>query len=130
MAEGNKENREMQKISSTQVKTLLKTASATIRNLNAENCALREKNAAYEKRARVEKIAAEMEEKGLHSDLSRQEKIAFLLDAKRAPNLDVTEEAVKMASPQKGVIGSLGDDVGANSASAFEQYILTGESPD
>lgn len=120
----------MQKISSQQVKTLLKTASATIRDLQSENAALREKTASFEKRARAETIAAEMEDKGLHSEMSHQEKVAYLLDPKKSPNLDVTEQAIKMASSQKGSLGGFGDDVGTNSATALEQYILTGESPE
>lgn len=117
----------MKKISHQQVQSLLKTASSTIRNLQSTNANLREKMAQYEKRARAEKIAADMEEKGLHADLSRQEKIAHLLE--KAANLDVTEAAVKMASPQNAVLGSISDAPGGG-MHAFEQYILTGEAPE
>lgn len=121
----------MQKISSQQVKTLLKTASATIRDLNTENSELKSKIASFEKKARAEKIAADMEEKGLNADLSMHEKVAYLLDPKKTPNLDLTAEAVKLASTQKGILGALGDaTAGANSQSALEHYILTGESPE
>lgn len=117
----------MNKISHQQVQSLLKTASTTIRGLQSENSDLKSKVASFEKRARAEKIAAEMEDKGLHADLSYQEKVAHLLQG--APNLDVTEAAVKMASPQNTVLGSITDMPG-NGSHAFEQYILTGEAPE
>lgn len=120
----------LEKISSQQAQTLLKTASATIRTLKTENSDLHVKVAGFEKRERVEKIAAEMEEKGLHADLDHKEKVAHLLDADSVPNLDVTEEAVKLASPQGAVLGNLGDRPGASDGSSFEHFILTGETPD
>jgi hypothetical protein len=121
----------MEKISSQQAQTILKTASATIRTLQSEKADLQEKVAGFEKRERAEKIAAEMEEKGLHADLDRQEKVAHLLNADAVPNLDVTEEAVKMASPQNAVLGNLGDRPGgASSGGAFEHFIVTGEAPE
>lgn len=116
----------MKKISHQQVQSLLKTASTTIRAQENELSDLREKIARFEKRERAEKIAAEMEEKGLHADLSFQEKVAHL---EQAASLDVTEEAVKLASPQNAVLGSVTDRPG-NGVHAFEQYILTGESPE
>lgn len=112
------------KISAQQVQSLLKTASSTIRSLQGENVELREKVATFERRERAEKIAQSMEEKGLHADLSHQEKVAHIL--KR--DMGITEEAVKMASPQNSVLGSL-DDRPGNGMSAFEQYVLTGEEP-
>ena len=114
----------MEKISSQQVKTLLKTASATIRDLETENADLRVKLASKEKRERAEKLASMMDEKGLSAEFDHQEKVAHLLEA---PDLNVTEEAIKMASPQTGGIGNIGDRPGAG-LHAFETYIISGES--
>jgi len=115
----------MQKISSQQARGLLKTASVVIRKLAAERDDLRSENEGFKKEARARQIAQDMEEKGLNGDLSFEEKVASL---KVRDNLDVTEEAVKMASPQAQLF-DVGDDTAGSSLSAFETYILTGEEP-
>lgn len=91
-------------INDVQVAQLQKLASHTLRALSEENKTLRdetsslkEKVAAFEKRARAEKIAAEMEAKGLNTGTTFEEKVAELLDNDR---LDVVEEAVGLAAPQ------------------------------
>jgi hypothetical protein len=113
----------MKKISSQDAKALLKTAGAAIRAVTEENISLREKLASYERHSRVEKIARDMEEKGLNPDLDFQQKVAALSQAR---NLDVTEEAIKMAAPQGRVLGDIGD-VPGQGTSSFEAYIMTGE---
>lgn len=92
------------KISNVQVAQLQKLASHTLRALSEENTTLRQDNAeliekvaSFEKRARAEKIAAEMESKGLNLGTTFQQKVAELLDNDR---LDVVEEAVGLAAPQ------------------------------
>lgn len=116
----------MKKISHQQVQSLLKTASTKIRELESDKVGLRVKVAEFEKRERAEKIAAEMEENGLHADLTRQEKVAHLLDQEKCPDLNVTEAAVKLASPQGELLGDLSENPGSGQ-NAFENYILTGE---
>lgn len=115
----------MQKISSQDAASLLKQAGAAIRFLTVERNNLREKVAAFEKRGRVEKIARDMEEKGLSSDLDHEQKIAALSNV---PNLDVTEEAIKLAAPQGNLLADLGDQP-SGGMSAFEHFIMTGEDP-
>jgi len=115
----------MQKISSQDAASLLKQAGAAIRHLTKERNSLRTKVAAFEKQERVEKIARDMEEKGLSSDLDHQQKVAALSNV---PNLDVTEEAIKLAAPQGYVLGNLGDQPGGG-MHAFEHFIMTGEDP-
>jgi hypothetical protein len=115
----------MNKISSQDAKALLKTAGAAILEVTQENAELREKVAAYERHTRVEKIARDMEEKGLNPDLDFGQKVAAL---SYAQNLDVTEEAIKMAAPQGRVLGDVGD-VPGQGPSSFETYIMTGEDP-
>ena len=116
----------MQKINSQDVKSLLKTAGAAIRSLKKENGVLNTKLAARQREDRVVKIARDMEEKGLSTDMDFEEKVASVRNAK---NLDVTEEAVKMAAPQGRRIGGLGEVDSPGSASALESYIMTGEDP-
>lgn len=116
----------MQKISSQDAASLLKQAGAAIRNLSKERSDLREKVAAFEKRERMEKIAREMEEKGLSSDLTFAQKVAAL---EKAPDLRVTEEAIKLAAPQGRVFGGLSDHPSGGGISSFEHFIMTGEDP-
>lgn len=115
----------MQKISSQDAASLLKQAGAAIRYLTKERSVLRTKVAQFEKQGRVEKIAREMEEKGLSSDLDYEQKVAALSNV---PNLDVTEEAIKLAAPQGNLLGGLGDQP-SGGMSAFEHFIMTGEDP-
>ena len=117
----------MEKLSATQASSILKQAGTTIRSLIEENDGLREKLAASDKETRIEKIAKEMDDKGLNDALSFEEKIAEL---RGKDNLDVTEEAVKLASPQQSSwsISDDGDGVPSGAKHPFETFIETGES--
>jgi hypothetical protein len=116
----------MQKISSKDASALLKQAGSAIRDLTTENQGLREKIAHQERDKRIVKLAREMEDKGLAEELSITEKVANL---QKVPDLNVTEEAIKLAAPQGDVFGGLGDVPTASGLSAFESYIVTGEDP-
>jgi len=116
----------MNKISSKDAASLLKQAGAALVQVAKERDTLREKVATFQRDQRVVKIARDMEEKGLSSDLTFEQKVAAMKEAK---NLDVTEEAIKLAAPQGRVLGNLGDMPGGGDASAFEHYIVTGEDP-
>jgi hypothetical protein len=87
----------MDKISNVQIGQMMKVAAHSIRLLSEENQQLREKVAQFEHRARVEKVASLMEEKGLQPELSFEEKVAAL---SQKDNLDVIEEAVGLSAPQ------------------------------
>ena len=86
---------------------------------------LKAKVAGFEKTERVTKLAQEMEDKGLNGELSLEEKCAHL---EKVANLDVTEEAIKMASPQGQLLGGPSDvpGVGEDSLSALVTYINDG----
>lgn len=116
----------MQKISSQDAASLLKQAGAAIRTLTKERSDLQVKIASFEKKERMEKIARDMEEKGLSPDLTFEQKVAAL---EKAPDLRVTEEAIKLAAPQGHGFGSLSDDQPSGSTSPFEHFIMTGEDP-
>ena len=115
----------MQKISSQDAASLLKQAGAAIRTLTSQRNDLLTKVASFEKRERMEKIARDMEEKGLSTDLTFEQKVASL---DQAPNLDVTEEAIKLAAPQGRVFGGLSDQP-SSTMSPFEHFVMTGEDP-
>lgn len=115
----------MQKISSRDASALLKQAGSAIRDLTTENTSLREKLAQQVRDVRIVKMAREMEEKGLMDETDLAEKVAHL---QKVPDLNVTEEAIKLAAPQSSGFGGLGeDDVGG--AHPFETYVATGEDP-
>lgn len=114
----------MQKISSKDASALLKQAGASIRHLVEENQQLKQKLATQDRDRRVVKLAQEMEEKGLNNELTLAEKVAHL---RKAPDLDVTEQAVKLASAQGHVLGGIDPDEPGNSPHPFETFIETGE---
>jgi hypothetical protein len=114
----------MQKISSQDASALLKQAGTSIRQLVEENQGLKQKLADQERDRRVVKLAQEMDEKGLNSELSLSEKVAHL---RKVPNLEVTEQAVKLAAVQGNVLGDVDDSEPGNAVHPFETFIETGE---
>jgi hypothetical protein len=54
-----------------------------------------------------------------------EEKVASV---RKARDLNVTEEAIKMAAPQGNLLANLGDDEATgNEVDAFTHFIMTGE---
>jgi hypothetical protein len=120
----------LKKVSAQDASSLLKTAGATIRALAERNRELENENAAFRKEARAEEIARQMEEKGLNGDLSFSEKVASL---KKRDDLEVVEEAVKLASKQNVGLVSIaadGEGPGSGGLHPFETFIATGEVPE
>lgn len=115
----------MEKISSNQASSILKQAGTTIRGLVEENRDLRDKVANYQREFRIEKLAKDMEDKGLNNELSFEEKVASLRGSETS--LEVTEEAVKLASPQVGHFQFGDDDIPGGGQHPFETFISTGE---
>jgi cell division septum initiation protein DivIVA len=104
----------MEKLSNTQRGQMMKLAADNLRVLSSENQQLRDENeglkaklAGHEKRARVEKIAHAMEEKGLEPELSIAEKVEGLL---KREDLDVVETAVGLTAPQMKLASVHDDD--------------------
>jgi hypothetical protein len=96
----------MDKYSSAEVGAIFQMGSAGLRKLSEDNQELREKVAAYEKKELAEKIAEDMDAKGLQPELSTKEKVAGLLEK---DNLDVIQEAVGLTAPQTK-FASVADD--------------------
>lgn len=113
----------MKKISSRDAAALLKQAAAAIRTLESTNVQLQEKLAFRDRDERIVKIARDMEVKGLLPDMTLPEKVAHL---RKTSNLEVTAEAVKLASPQGRGFGDV-VDVPGGSSHPFETFIMTGE---
>lgn len=94
----------MMKLSMPEAGQMMKEAAANLRALsgelqaaNAERDELKTKVASYERKERAEKIAHLMEQKGINTGLSFQEKVAGILNH---PKIDVLEEAVGLDAPQ------------------------------
>lgn len=119
----------MNKISSKDASALLKQAAVAIRHVTSKNQELETELGSLKEAQRLEALARDMEEKGLSQDLTFEEKVASL--KRDGVNLDVAEEAIKMAAPQGNFLGDPdGDDApGGAGQSALESYILTGEAP-
>jgi hypothetical protein len=85
----------VQKISSADASTVLRSAGTSLRKLATRNRELETKVAAYEKKSRCEKIASAMTSKGMNSELSDEEKVASLMGLPDG-ELDVYEKAVDL----------------------------------
>ena len=112
----------MNKISSETAQAVLGQVGPALRALSDENVALKEKVAFYEKRERVEKLAASMEAKQLDPETTMADKVARLMES---DNLDVVEEAVRLSAPQIK-LAALSDHPGNPSSAegAFVSAIL------
>lgn len=99
----------MIKVSSNQVKTVLAEASASIKELVSDYTALSEKLASYEKKERCEKIAQEMQVKGIYPELNSQEKLAYLVE-KDNDQLTNIEGALEF-QPKLSKIASLDEKI-------------------
>lgn len=112
----------MDKLSADKVAEVLSQVGPALRALSGENRNLKEKVAHFELMERAEKLAGVMEEKGLDSQISHDEKVQRLMSA---DDLDVVEKAVDLSAPQFK-IASVSDHPGnpSDALSAFEAAIL------
>jgi hypothetical protein len=76
-------------------------------------------------RERIEKLATEMQRKGLDASRTTADCISLLEKKAAEGRLDVIEEAVGM-SPTGRPFGELMDDMPGNARNELEQYILEG----
>jgi hypothetical protein len=117
----------MEKLSYTQVGEILHTGSATIRALAEENAELRKENSAFRLESQCRDVARAMIEKGLHPELSEEEKIAQL--KQRPDQLDTIRAAVEMTSSQDGMLPASLEDASSAPDGAgthiFTTYLLT-----
>lgn len=120
----------MQKISSEQAGQILGQVAPTLRaqqqkieSLTSENGELTEKLAFYRRRERAEKIASQIEAKGLDGESTYAQKVDGLMNPDK--DLDVIEAAVDMSAPQIK-LASLSDNPGnaSDAKSAFELAVL------
>lgn len=87
----------MEKLSAAQVSKMTKLAADALRALSERNQELEAELTHFKKKEYAEKIASSMEEKGLDSSLSFEDKVTNLM---KREDLHVVEEAVGMTSPQ------------------------------
>ena len=114
----------MNKYSGAEVGQVMKLAAENLRALSEENQGLKTKVAAFEKKARAEKIASAMHQKGLDPDMSLEEKVEAL---QKREDLDVMEQAVGMQASQMKLasvaedsrVAVEGDDTGGAATDAF-----------
>ncbi len=120
----------MQKLSSEQAGQILGQVAPTLRaqqqKIQSQEAMIgeqAEKLAFYQRRERAEKIAAQLEAKGLDPESTFTQKVDGLMSPDK--NLDVIEEAVGMSAPQIK-LASLSDNPGnpSDAKSAFEAAVL------
>ena len=94
--------------------------------IQAKNTELNIKVAAYERRVQAEKVAAQMHQKGLNTDVDFQSLVSDLEKKAAEGKLATIEEAVDMVGPDMGMkTASLNDHslTGAGE-SDFERYLF------
>jgi len=120
------------KISAAQAAQVYAEVPAVLRALVTERDDLRTKLAAadariqeFEKSDRIEKIARSMEEKGIDTGSTFEDKIERIKEATaRGRSLDVIAEAIEMTAPN-GDLGKLaGAEAPGNGADALTSYLL------
>lgn len=89
----------MNKIAHTKVAEVLAQVGPTLRAQQEQIHALTTKLAHYEKAAKVQKLANEMQAKNLDPESSFEDKVDGLM-AKDDSQLDVIEQAINMSAPQ------------------------------
>lgn len=110
---------------------LVKTAGL-LRRVTQERDEALTKVAKLERTARIEKVAAEMKSRGIHTHLTHEDVLADLEKKAEAGQLDMFEEAVKLSSgglnftgTQDGA-GGKGSGSSEVSGAAFTSTILQG----
>lgn len=112
----------MNKIAHTKVAEVLAQVGPAMRALRAENDVLTEKVAQYEKKARAQKIANEMQAKNLNPESTLEDKVDSLMEEEDG-RLDIIEAAIDMSAPQIK-LAALSDHPGSGS-DATEAFIAT-----
>jgi hypothetical protein len=118
----------MIKYSGAQAGQMMKLAAENVRALSTENQGLRtenqelqEKVAHFEKRARVEKIASKMTEKGLEPETDIGTKIENLMTR---DDIAVVEKAVELTAPQTK-LASVADGGQVSAATQFASNLAS-----
>jgi len=99
----------------------LRELTEKVASLEQENNQLKSKIREYEDGALVSEIAREMEEKGLNSDMTFEEKVASI---RGAQNLENVREAVKMASAGYIRMAEVSDSPGRGSTDPLTMFCL------
>ena len=122
----------MDKISSAQASQVLRFASANMRKLAAENRTLQARVAGFEKEARCRKLATVMQEKGMNSELTFEEKVASLMSQSDS-DIAITEKAVDLSASGDVKLASISDGPGmvpGQKGGKLHSFLLTREVED
>jgi hypothetical protein len=94
--------------------------------LAAENRELKTKLSSIHMRLQCEKVAAEMHEKGLNTDMEFPELVDSLEKDAQAGKLPVIQEAVKMAAPDMGhrIAYINNDETSGSGMSDLEKFLV------
>ena len=99
----------------------LRQLTEKVASLEQENITLRAKINEYEQGETISRIAREMEDKGLNSDMTFEEKVASI---RNAQNLENVAEAVKMASAGYIRMADVSDTPGRGSTDSLTSFCL------
>lgn len=118
------------KLSASQVHAVLSEVPSTLMALVQERdealsklASAREELESYRSSERMNKLAAEMEDRGFRPGNGLEDTMEFLSKQADAGKLDVVEQAVAMSAPDTP-IGWLGDTSGGNAVDELTSYCL------
>lgn len=119
----------MEKISQEKVAQLFKDAAETIRTLVAERDTAVTKLAQIERGSAIDKLASEIEKKGLGNGASHSDLVANLEKMAEQGKLEMVREAVGFVGPDMGEklasINNNDENRSGGGSSALEQFILS-----
>ena len=119
-----KEREKIAKVLADASSTLVKVASERDSAVK-ENTQLKAKLAHITQRLEVEKLAAQMHDKGLHSDMDFEQLVSDLEKEASEGRLPVIQEAVKMSAPNMGRSFHINhDEARGTGGSDFERFIV------
>jgi len=114
------------KVSSAQISQILTDSATALRKVAAERDVLKEKVAQLERRDAATKLANEMHNKGINTELELDELVNRLEKTAGTADFAAIERAVDMAGPNMGrkIAEALSDGSPTSGASDLERYIL------
>ena len=106
---------------SARTAVVLRQQTEKIASLEQENADLRSRLTEFERGQEYTALANEMEEKGLNSDMTLDEKVASI---RAATSLESVREAIKMASAGYIRMGHVSDEPGRGSTDSLTAFCI------
>lgn len=116
----------MRKLSAEDSRAVLEEVPGVLRKLAAERDFYRNGFLKLANRERVEKLAADMLDKGIRSGNVQEIADEIEKSAEKGEiNLDITERAVELVGPDMGKTAHVSDELSGSGSSDLERFVLS-----